>query len=204
MITKTLRHIFNLSTLLLCTSSRSHVGDPFYVFTKHLADASTHPESICHVNEFNPDKRQKYAVLKKMLLENGAEINKADIYEFGHDNFAMKATSEIKKDERIAFIPLELILTHEKAQSAQVIQALKSKNFEHDFIDFYSFTLFIMEERRNPDSFWKPYIDIFPTKCSNYPQFWSQEELKWLVGTNLLPEIQKRNNDLMLAYVKIA
>ena len=140
-----------------------------------------------------------------MLLENGAEINKADIYEFGHDNFAMKSTQDIMKDEQITFIPLELILTHEKAQSAQIIQAMKSsKLFSHEFIDYYSFTLFIMEERRNPDSFWKPYIDIFPTKCSNYPQFWSQEELKWLVGTNLIPEIKKRNNNLIASYQQIS
>ena len=118
-----------------------------------------------------------------MLIDNGAELNNADIYKFGRDNFAMKATEEIKKGEHIAFIPLNLIITLETTRNAQVISALKTYNFEDKFTDYYAFTLYIMEERRNPDSFWKPYIDIFPTMCSNYLPFWAHEELEWLEGS---------------------
>ena len=123
----------------------------------------------------------KYGLLKKGLKENGAEIDKTEVFEFDVDNFSMKASVDIKQGDYIAYIPLECIVTEEVALKAQSNQALQAVDYiDADIKEKHIYTLFIMEERRNPESKWKSYIDIYPVNYSNFLQFWSQEELKWL------------------------
>ena len=43
----------------------------------------------------------------------------------------------------------------------------------------------LMEEVRNPDSKWKPYLDILPKDVSNFPLMYTQEEEKYLKGSYL-------------------
>jgi histone-lysine N-methyltransferase SETD3 len=48
-------------------------------------------------------------------------------------------------------------------------------------------------DRKNPNSFYKPYYDILPTTLSNMPIFWNQEELSYLQGSFILTQIDERN-----------
>ena len=83
--------ILVLSALLfLQSTARTHVGDPFYVFTKHL---SPPPEQICYPDDFNQNKSDRYDVLRDWLISKGAEIENTEVYEFTKDQFAIRAKS---------------------------------------------------------------------------------------------------------------
>lgn len=45
---------------------------------------------------------------------------------------------------------------------------------------------FLLQEKHNPNSFWKPYLDILPATYSSFPIFFSEDELKWLAGSPFL------------------
>lgn len=52
---------------------------------------------------------------------------------------------------------------------------------KHSFL-----STFLLRERKNPDSFWKPYIDLLPSDYNCFPVFFSDDELKWLEGSPFL------------------
>ena len=54
---------------------------------------------------------QKYGKLRRLLVDHGADIGKSEVYEFGPDNFAIKAAVNIKRNDKIVFIPLDYIIT---------------------------------------------------------------------------------------------
>mmetsp|Transcript_33278 Transcript_33278/g.33896 ORF Transcript_33278/g.33896 Transcript_33278/m.33896 type:complete len:390 (-) Transcript_33278:96-1265(-) len=52
--------------------------------------------------------------------------------------------------------------------------------------------LFMLIDKKNPMSFFKPYYDILPPTLHNMPIFWTEEELKYLQGSYMLYQIDER------------
>lgn len=53
--------------------------------------------------------------------------------------------------------------------------------------------LFMLLDKKKPDSFFKPYYDILPPTLSNMPIFWSPAEIDYLKGSHLQAQIDERN-----------
>jgi histone-lysine N-methyltransferase SETD3 len=60
--------------------------------------------------------------------------------------------------------------------------------------------LFMLLDRCNPNSFFKPYYDILPRTLSNMPIFWTPEELQWLEGSYMLQQIEERKGAIESDY----
>jgi histone-lysine N-methyltransferase SETD3 len=58
-------------------------------------------------------------------------------------------------------------------------------------------------DKKNPDSFFKPYYDVLPKTLRNMPIFWNEEELQYLTGSFLLEQIYERNVAIEADYVAI-
>lgn len=58
-------------------------------------------------------------------------------------------------------------------------------------------------DRKNPNSFFKPYYDILPPTLSNMPIFWGEDELQMLTGSYLLKQIEERNEAIANDYASI-
>ena len=56
---------------------------------------------------------------------------------------------------------------------------------------------------QNPRSKYKPYYDILPRDLSHLPLFWSDDELKWLEGSPIIPAIESRRNAITNDYLQI-
>ena len=39
---------------------------------------------------------------------------------------------------------------------------------------------FLLQEKNQQDSYWKPYLDILPTDYSTFPIFYKNEDMDWL------------------------
>lgn len=59
-------------------------------------------------------------------------------------------------------------------------------------------------DRKSPNSFFRPYYDILPSKLDNMPIFWTEEELKWLQGSYILEQIKERHEAVQEDYYAIA
>lgn len=63
--------------------------------------------------------------------------------------------------------------------------------------------LFMLIDRRDPASFFRPYYDVLPKTLSNMPIFWSEEELSLLRGSFILAQIDERNAAIEADYAMI-
>jgi len=109
------------------------------------------------------------------------------------------AMCDVSKDEVVLEVPLSHIMTSEVAKASDIGQQLLSSGVElsssHTFLACY-----LLQERRNPNSFWKPYIDILPQHYRNLPIFFTQHELAYLKGSFTLGRIADRHAELKDEY----
>ena len=98
------------------------------------------------------------------LQKEGGELNKSDLHEFNPGNYGIIATEDIKEGELVAFIPRALKMTKKEARKSENAQYLIKKNISgnEQELEFLWLNLFIMDERRNPNSKWADYIALLP------------------------------------------
>jgi histone-lysine N-methyltransferase SETD3 len=85
----------------------------------------------------------------------------------------------------------------------QIGKKIMEANLELDAPKHVFIMLYMLLDRRRPDSFFKPYYDILPQTLSNMPIFWSEEELEMLAGSYLLTQIDERNDAIAKDYHEI-
>jgi histone-lysine N-methyltransferase SETD3 len=85
----------------------------------------------------------------------------------------------MKKDEDILFVPCSKVLSLDYAKNNPHVAAcfdenLKTENEDDRVLTENSFmAIFLMEEKNNPNSTWKPWIDMLPNNFEDFPVFFS-------------------------------
>ncbi|KAI1295480.1 Actin-histidine N-methyltransferase [Halotydeus destructor] len=123
---------------------------------------------------------------------NGVDCSKVEIFPLDDENqeFGLKATSNLKEDELLLSIPRKLMLTTESA-----LEDVKFANFvEEDAIvktmPNVLLALHLLNEHSKCDSFWAPYIKIFPRQYKT-PLYCSQDDMKLLAKSQWFQETVK-------------
>jgi histone-lysine N-methyltransferase SETD3 len=146
-----------------------------------------------------------FSNLISWLRKNGAEFPHLEIKHYNERFRGIVATKNIYKCKQILKVPHKCIMTTLKAYETEVGLELKSSGWEphssHTWL-----AVMLLQEKLNPNSFWKPFIDILPPNYNDFPQFYNNEELKQLSGSFILDMIKSRNlnleqefNELLLA-----
>ena len=68
--------------LVMNSNALSHIGDPYYVFTKQKSKTL---ENVCLPNEFDSDKLQKYEVFRNWLHLCEAKISNTEVFQSSED-----------------------------------------------------------------------------------------------------------------------
>ena len=127
--------------------------------------------------------------------------------EFGPGNNGIFATKDIKEGELIMYIPREMILTLDEAQHSKTFEKLVEKKALGKLELSQSnlmFKLFMMEERRNPDSMWAHYLAVVPNDWSAFPPLYSDEELIDLDGSFFIRSVREFRKAMSREYSVIA
>ncbi|KAG5188740.1 putative ribulose-1,5-bisphosphate carboxylase/oxygenase small subunit N-methyltransferase I [Tribonema minus] len=112
----------------------------------------------------------------------------------------MVANREIKEGDELFHIPLDLLLTKERART----------EFGHDVItddmsEYIAIALLLMGERaKGKDSFWAPYINVLPTLDEVAPTWsWPEEELSLLEGSPVIRSTESMARKLEAEYAAL-
>lgn len=75
------------------------------------------------------------------------------------------------------------LITLEMAKSIGVGKKLVDSGLDllspkHSFL-----STFLLKERKDPKSFWRPYLDMLPADYNSFPVFFSDDEMKLLEGS---------------------
>ena len=134
----------------------------------------------------------KFDIFEKWLLDAGAKFPKLELQDYGNEVRGCHATDPIQSDEVIVEIPLNCLITVEMGKATDVGRAILRANIDLDAPKHIFLMLFMLIDRKNPNSFFKPYYDILPPTLSNMPIFWTEGELRALQGSHLLTQIDER------------
>jgi histone-lysine N-methyltransferase SETD3 len=63
--------------------------------------------------------------------------------------------------------------------------------------------VYMLINRREPNSFFKPYYDILPATLNSMPIFWNEEEMGWLKGSHLTEQTKDRKEAIKNDYDQI-
>lgn len=90
-------------------------------------------------------------------------------------------------------------MAKETSISKKILEAnLDLLSPKHSFL-----STFLLLERKNSTSFWKPYLDILPTDYASIPLFFKEDDLKWLKGSPFLNQVQDKISDMRKDYQAI-
>jgi histone-lysine N-methyltransferase SETD3 len=131
----------------------------------------------------------------KWLKNNDADFPYLNIKHYNKTFRGIVTNKNIHRGNVILKIPHECIMTTLKAHNTEVGRELENSGWT-PYSSHTWLALYLLQEKMNPNSFWKPYIDILPPTYGDFPQFYSSTELKQLKGSFILDMIKSRNLNL--------
>jgi len=107
--------------------------------------------------------------------------------------------AEFSRKDRIGLIPRHLLITTTLARKKSVTSmAVHSYMANKRKMDSWRAVLavFLMEERSNPRSFWRPYIRSLPRTLHHLPMFWGNQTRSWLQGSPFLKSVDENRKEI--------
>ncbi|CAH0727082.1 unnamed protein product, partial [Brenthis ino] len=108
------------------------------------------------------------------LNENGAQFEGVQITEFDGYEFGLKATKEFTEGSLILTVPCKVMMSENNAKESDLSPYINVDPLLQNMPNI-TLALFLLYEKSNPDSFWKPYIDILPEKYPTVLYYTSDE-----------------------------
>jgi histone-lysine N-methyltransferase SETD3 len=166
------------------------------VIDRYIAFVSQYEKkhSIRSSNENDDEKLKNFM---EWSNKNYIRFNKVAVVDYEVSGKGIIAAEDISSDEIVIAIPRKLLLCEKTALESEVLGEIFTKLKEEMGLDESSIvTLFIMYEKANPNSKWKPYFDILPSTLPTYPLYFSDSALEKLNGTTLYLEIMEIKDTL--------
>lgn len=110
----------------------------------------------------------------KWLQENGAQFEGVAISDFDGYELGLKATKEFGEGSLILTIPSKLMMSEKNAKESDLSAFIDIDPLLQNMPNI-TLALFLLLEKSNPDSFWKPYIEFLPEKYPTVLYFTSDE-----------------------------
>ncbi|XP_050344540.1 actin-histidine N-methyltransferase [Nymphalis io] len=123
------------------------------------------------------ERSQRKLYLEKYvswLQDNGAQFDGIDITDFDGYELGLKATKEFTEGSLILTVPCKVIMSEKDARDSDLASFINVDPLLQNMPNI-TLALFLLLEKSNPDSFWKPYIDFLPEKYSTILYFTSDE-----------------------------
>lgn len=166
----------------------AHISAVITEITKVTAEeAEANPESDIWVD------------LIDWLVQGKSRFPSLYLKYYSEDYRGVHSHQTIEKDEIVLEVPLSHIMTSEVAKASEIGQKILHSgvdlNSTHTYLSCY-----LLQERRNPNSFWAPYIACLPVHYRNMPIFFTNEELAYLTGSFSRGKIDDRHLELKEEY----
>lgn len=124
---------------------------------------------------------------------------------YGEGSRGVHMRTDVPSETEVMAIGLEYLITVEMGRGCPMGRRLHAAGIDRDLSasKHCYLSLFVMWDRRNPSSFFKPYYDILPQSYPNMPIFWDAAELEYLSGSYLLQQIEDRKANIKADYEAI-
>jgi len=145
------------------------------------------------------EQTQPFKIFFKWLIDGGSKFPLLSLRFFSDIYRAINSKRYIQADEDVLYVPFCQLMTTEIARASkvgrQIIESGVQLRSRHSMLAAY-----VLQEKANPTSYWKPYIDILPEAYDTVPLFFSETQLAELEGSMAIEKIQERHNSLQVEY----
>jgi len=144
---------------------------------------------------------ERYSTLVSWLQKNGSTFPDLEIKHYSNTFRGVIASTNIQKNKCIMSIPRKCIITTLLAKESKICKELLQNRKPTDVFSNHTWiALYLIQEKNNPDSFWKPYLDILPTHFMSFPHYFDSSTLSTLSNSFVLDMITARNSNLQKEY----
>ena len=137
------------------------------------------------------------------LKEHNASFDSIDIKKITLYDRGIVSCGVIASGTPLLCIPKDLIITPELGKATpigqKIIQAGITLHWDHLFF----ITLFLLTEKHNKKSIWKPYLNMYPATVNSFPLFYTNSEKELLKATSMLDYIDKEFKERKEEYERI-
>mmetsp|Transcript_2131 Transcript_2131/g.4329 ORF Transcript_2131/g.4329 Transcript_2131/m.4329 type:complete len:365 (-) Transcript_2131:1207-2301(-) len=146
----------------------------------------------------------RFAEFETWLLENGAQFPELYLKRYTGDVRGVHSKRRVGPYVCIVQIPLNCLITdHMGRTETQLGRKLFSSNYSLSTPNLIAVIVYILTTREDPNNFFQPYYKILPRDYSNFPIFWDKEQLSWLTGSPLIPDIVERKRNMRADYDEV-
>jgi histone-lysine N-methyltransferase SETD3 len=169
------------------------------------AEAIRKAQEFGKVNDDNAPSEEgdRYSRMLDWLIAGGARFPKLQLKYYTVDYRGVHAKTRLQPNECILEVPHSLIMTTDKAKNSSIGRCIRQSgamvHSSHTWL-----AAMLLEEKYNPQSIWKPYIDCLPKHYRNMPVFFDKSELAELKGSFTLEMIANRKVSLNMEHKAIA
>lgn len=130
---------------------------------------------------------QKHLNFTKWARQNGYEINRTKLKVYGEFFRGIHATTAVKSGQELIRAPVSLMISSQNFENTSLGKMLDEKKLlDSRWREPIFPVLFYMEEKLNPNSKYKPWIDVISPYAYDQPIFFTKEEKEWLKGSYII------------------
>jgi tetratricopeptide (TPR) repeat protein len=121
---------------------------------------------------------------------------------YGEGSRGVHLRTDVPPETEVMAIGLDHLITVEMGRACPLGRKIAASGVERDLSASKHCYLaaFVLWDRTNPASFFRPYYEVLPAAYPNMPIFWSREELSWLDGSYLLQQVDDRKANIRADY----
>jgi len=145
------------------------------------------------------EQTEPFKIFFKWLIDGGAQFPLLCLHFCSSINRAINSKRTIQPDEDVLFVPYSHLMTSEIALVSRVGKQIIESGVQISSLHTY-LASYLLQEKANPKSYWKPYIDILPKSYETIPLFFSEKQLTELKGSMTIDMIQDLHISLRAEY----
>lgn len=152
-----------------------------------------------HMSDRTPTLTARFRRLVGWLEGHGGQAGRLRVRDHNGWHRGVHADTAIAADQVILEVPLACLMTTERARESDIGRAIDESSVELGSVHSY-IAAFLLQEREDSASFWRPYLDLLPASYPAIPLFFEPPELELLTGSFTLTEIEERRAELVGEY----
>jgi histone-lysine N-methyltransferase SETD3 len=135
------------------------------------------------------------------LEENGADMSGLYLKKYTDEVRGVHADRPIAASSQIVTIPVKLLIHEGMGQKTSVGSRVHNDPTCHIIVPAHTqVIIYILEHLNDSECFFKPYFDILPSTFNSFPIFFTEEEMSWLEGSDLVRQIEDRKANIAADY----
>jgi hypothetical protein len=144
---------------------------------------------LLHRHDENQHASQELTVtFVDWARRNGIKFHDLAIAEFEGFGRGLAAIHDIPEDTVVLEVPEHMLINVHRIQDSEALAPLRDEMLQLDPDD--ALVLYVIYEKNvNPNSFWKPYLDMLPESFDSMALGFNLQELTELEGISLLDEV---------------